>query len=233
MKSNSAIASGNYRYNLDGVEQPIEEPWQLIQTDSGLILQGRRIVNGIALLTVDARFKNGAWQQMSLHWAGNGAGDDPGQHYRLEYRLANNELAWAHAGKSEQRFALPDNTLLFPLLRAASGSLLSQLAAKPQTLVLPCLRDPQDQAAFLRPIMSQRRAEYVQQLDDDTTHFRYYGGEYGEAGSDYWLNRQGLLQRYVWQSPHGCWDVQLKDYQAPDTLPIFSAMGRSRPASAR
>jgi hypothetical protein len=73
-------------------------------------------------------------------------------------------------------------------------------------VVLPDIRNP-DGAWFLHPLRSPRHAVAG---DQGPRHYRYYGGEYGEAGADYWLDADGFVARYRWVAPDGAWEVELE-----------------------
>ena len=208
-----AVAQGTYRYWRDGALQAITEPWQLRRTPDGLVLKGQRLVDGKPALEIEAQYGGGLCSAMRLHWRGSD------QDSRVHYRRCGETLEWRFDDDAGfQVFVLPQGCLLFPLLRAAAGPLVRKLADSPRSLVLPALHNPADSERFLRPLLSARRAVL---LDGKAGHYRYYGGEYGEQGSDYWLDQQGLLLRYRWDSPQGVWEVRLEDHSASarDTVP--------------
>lgn len=198
--------AGCYRYWRDGVCQTIEEPWQWRPTPQGSQLSGQRIVDGRPVLDILAEYRNGRCSEMTLRWGGD---EETGLWH---YQQQDDQLVWARDGEPPRHLKLPPDCLLFPLLRAATGPLLPRLAAAPCDLVLPRLHDP-FAADFLQPVLSARHAVPSKNPD----HFRYFGGEYGAAGSDYWLNPSGLVSRYLWSSPQGKWDVRLESAQQPGT----------------
>jgi hypothetical protein len=199
------LARGRYRYERDGGPTGISEPWQLERLESGCRLRGQRLIDGQPLLEVEAHFQSGRCTEMRLQWQPSGEGVPR----VLRYRHRETVLEWCEEGGCMPQFLqLPADCLMFPLLRAAAGPLVEQLARASRWVVLPSLHDPQDTATFLRPLLSQRRAERVDSGPAALRHYRYFGGEYGEAGSDYWLDAHGILQRYRWLSPHGAWEVR-------------------------
>jgi len=210
----SALAQGSYRYWRDGALQDITEPWQLHRQGDGYVLRGQRCVAGRPLLDIEASYHGTACKRLRLHWQPRAA--DGGR--TLHYRHHEQALHWQQDGSAaEQTFPVPEGSLLFPLLRAAAGPLLRHLTKVPATVVLPCLHDPADGERFLKPLLSARRAVLLDTAADSGEHYRYYGGEYGERGSDYWVAADDRLLRYRWESPQGLWEVRLEDaVTAPD-----------------
>lgn len=196
----NTLAEGHYSYQLQGQRQPVHEPWRLLAgPDGGLSLLGRREVGKDALLEVEANYRRGGWLQARIHWR------DARVRRTVDYRLGDGQLLWRLDQGEERALALPEDALLFPLLRAATGALLWALRDAPRALVLPCLRDPSDSARFLHPLLSHRR---VRPLDGQRLLF--CGGEYGDTGAEYRLNDLGLVEGYRWNSPQGLWDVRLE-----------------------
>lgn len=198
----STVAAGSYGYRLDGEVQPVTEPWVLSRDGAGLRLRGERRRHGRPLLRVDARFERARCVQLSVDWLAEGP-------RRFEYALQAGFVDW-RSGDAAGAVAVPRGTLLFPLLRAATGPLLLVLARAPASVVVPSLHDPSS-AQFLRPEATPRRAE----LCGD--RYRYRGGEYGDDGCECALDERGFLTRYLWTSAQGTWDVRLEAFQAePD-----------------
>lgn len=199
----SAVASGTYRYWKDGAAQDVEEPWTLAREGGALCLAGERRVNGATVLAVDARYEGRLCTVMAVRWTG------ASPRYR-HFRLHDSRVQWRDDGSLAWRTTvLPPDTLLYPLLRAASGPILQALLGKPHTVVLPSLRDPAA-PGFLEPELSARYAQRFAESEHGV-HCRYFGGEYGEAGADYWLAADGLVTRYRWASAQGLWEVRLED----------------------
>ena len=205
----SELARGTYRYWRDGLLQAIVEPWTLRRSlDGGLLLRGRRQMEGAPLLDIEADYLGARCTGMRLRWHPLPPGESRTAHYRLDGAA----LYWRFSEDAEAQVqALPADTLMFPLLRAATGPLLGQFGEASRTLVLPSLRDPAGTPGFLRPLLSERRAEAGGVDAEGLRTLRYYGGEYGEAGSDCALGPEGLLRHYRWDSPQGLWEVRLED----------------------
>lgn len=190
---------GCYRYALDGKLQAIDEPFEIARDGDGFVLTGQRNVGGKVMLEVSARYDAGTCRELDIAW---NLETRRTAHYHHEGAV----LAWREDGATSGRKALPDGCLMFPLLRAATGFLFPLLLDKPRNVVVPNIRNP-NADDFLSPLLSQR---HVRQHDPgDATHYRYYGGEYGDAGADYWVGEDGLVTRYRWESPQGTWDVTL------------------------
>lgn len=194
------VARGVYRYWCDGALQTITEPWQLLRTAQGLLLRGQRLVDGRVVLDVEAQYDGALCNDLHLCW------HTPTSQHRAQYRYRGIKLEWSFDQQhGVQTLALPADSRLFPLLRAATGPLLKQLSAAPRTVVVPCIRDATADD-FLHPLLSSRHAKTT-----TAQHYRYYGGEYGDAGCECWLDTHCLLLRYQWQSPQGGWEVRLED----------------------
>jgi len=197
----SRLASGNYRYCKNGTAQNIDEPWSIESTQDGLLIQGERRISEVPVLRVGAHYVDGACSSCTVQWQPAAAIPGSPRHYRM----FGKDLHWSDDTQQDHRLSLPAKTLLFPLLRAAAGPLVLALRTQARPVVVPSLHDP-EQPTFLHPRISTR---HTRQLSEN--HYRYYGGEYGEHGSDYWLNPQGLLQAYRWESADGLWEVSLDE----------------------
>lgn len=194
----SVSRAGTYHYWLDGQQQTIIEPWEWVREGESASLKGQRIVDAHVLLNIRALYEKAQCTDLQLSWQGSGRI----QHWR--YRIQQEQLLWACQGGPDGTLELPGGCRLFPLLRAATGLLLPQLQVESASIVLPDIRQAPGQPGFLHPHISPRRAERINEQ-----HWRYYGGEYGEPGSDYWLDEDGLVRAYRWDSPQGRWDVTL------------------------
>lgn len=205
----SELARGTYRYWRDGALQPIVEPWTLRRgLDGSVLLRGRRQMEGAPLLDIEADYAGAHCTGMRLRWHPAPPDEPRTAHYRLDGAA----LHWRFADAARYPpQTLPANTLLFPLLRAATGPLLSQLDGAPRTVVLPSLRDPAGSDGFLRPLLSERRALENGVDAEGLRRIRFLGGEYGETGADCALGPEGLMRHYRWESPNGVWDVRLED----------------------
>ncbi len=215
----SLLAKGCYRYALGGESQPIREPWQLHASDTGLQLTGQRLIDEHAALDVQAEFSGQQCRSLHMRWQARAQ-----DHARfLSYRMrVDQQLNWQEDDQPTCTMALPPGTRLFALLRGATGVLLPQLTQTDSQVVLPNLRQPNDYDRFLTPLLSKRRAEPQGGPRLGLQHFRYFGGEYGNAGSDYWVDMHGLVQRYCWDTPQGEWTVELEDFQVESNFSWLS-----------
>lgn len=217
--SEALLARGRYRYRRDDQPQPVVEPWSLHRAGGALLLRGQRIVDDQPVLDVSARYRGRRCEQFRLHW--NGA-----LPRSAEYQLLQGELRWKPAQDAAWASA-PEahGCLLFPLLRAAAGPLLGLLAEQPAKVCVPDIRDPDQAEQFLHPLFSQRRAELREGADGAARHYRYYGGEYGDAGADYWVDSHELLTRYRWAAPNGRWEVVLEELDVAEGYTGFDSQG--------
>lgn len=205
------LARGEYSYWRDGERQDVREPWRLQATANGLHLWGERRVNGQTALEVDADYEGLHCRALRLSW------QDRDGARTAQYEHRGEVLHWQVEGEPPTPpLAVPSGCALFPLLRAAAGPLVRQLLASPRSVVVPNIRATAQRAERLQPLLSTRHAVLQAQDAQGGQHYRYYGGEYGDAGSDYWLDARGLLQRYSWDSAQGLWEARLEDLDTQD-----------------
>lgn len=214
------LARGSYRYWRDGAQQAITEPWRLLAAPGGLLLRGKRLVDGLPFLDVEADYVGARCTGLRLHWQPPAPAAPRG----VEYQLRDGGLLrWRFEHEVDFReLTLPADTLLFPLLRAGTGPLLGALTTGARDVLLPCIRDAADAASFLHPTHSSRHVSMLVQSGAASPTLRYHGGEYGAEGCDCWLDDQGLLQRYHWRSPQGVWDVRLEELHCAETFRGFA-----------
>lgn len=191
--------AGRYRYCLDGVLQGIDEPCAWTLTPDGARLHGRRELRGKTLFEVDATYVDGACRAFTVHW------HDSARVRAAHYRIDGHHLRW-QVDADAQALDLPDDCLMFPLLRAATGPLLRRLIDAPRPVLVPRLHDPQA-PDFLAPLLSTRSVQRHSAPGAVPQHLRYFGGEYGDAGCDCWIDAEDRLVRYVWDTAQGRWDV--------------------------
>ncbi|MGJ8669273.1 MAG: hypothetical protein ACSHXK_07290 [Oceanococcus sp.] len=209
LKGLPLLASGDYHYWYDGSIQAVQEPWQLHQSGTGFVLSGKRIVNARTCFEVVAEYSNKRrCTGLDLSWIdANGK-----QNWQYRQQTKPQQLAWRKEAQDWKLTEATPGARLFPLLRAAAGPLVRELSKQPHVVIVPTLHDPDDTDEFLKPSSSQRYCEQ----QSSANHYRYFGGEYGEMGSEYWLNTQGLMTSYEWKSAQGLWRVELQDaYYAP------------------
>lgn len=124
------LASGTYRYRLDGALQPIEEPWTFHRIDHRMRLHGQRVIDGNPLLEVDADYDGSICKAMHVRWQAA-----PPQEIR--YWHVGEHFEWQRKGEPGAQFIdVPPDSLMFPLLRAATGLLLPQLI-RPRAVIVP------------------------------------------------------------------------------------------------
>lgn len=205
------LASGEYGYWCDGVRQDVREPWRLQATAAGLHLWGQRWVNGQAALEVDADYEGLHCRALRLR-----AQDREGLR-SVQYQHRDDTLHWQLEGDlHSQKLIVPAGCALFPLLRVAAGPLQQLLLAAQRSVAVPNIRATAASTERLQALLSKRHAVLQAQDAQGEQHCRYYGGEYGEAGADYWLDARGLLQRYRWASAQGTWEARLEALELQD-----------------
>lgn len=198
------LASGDYSYWRDGERQAISEPWSLSVGDLGLHLHGQRLLDGKLVLEVAADYQGRHCLGMALTWFAASTTRS------VIYEMRGETLQWRLDDATDSRIQpLPQGCELFPLLRVAAGPLVQQLLELRRAVVVPNIRPNASEQELLSPLMSERHASLLGHNGEER-HCRYYGGEYGTAGSEYWLDARGLLQRYRWESDHGIWEARLE-----------------------
>lgn len=200
-------ARGSYHYSLDRKAQEVGEPWTLTQVEGGWRLEGQRLVKGKPALNIEADYAGSHCVALKLQWHGSNATQI------VHYKIADDTLEWRLGDGSPQEFMLPPGCLMFPLLRAGTGPLLRELVKGPRCVLMPDMRAPRS-PQFLKPLLSDRRAE--QPAGPGGSRYRYFGGEYGDAGSDWWLGQHGLVTQYTWETPQGTWDVRLDSFASSE-----------------
>ncbi len=203
------LASGLYSYQRDGQPQPIREPWQL-EEDGGLILAGQRDVENLGSLKVRARYAGPRCVAADIEWS------QADIRTSARYWLEGKTWHWSRAEQTPEAIAQSEGALLFPLLRAATGPLMSHLDTQPRRVLVPALHNPGDPDSAFKPVLSMRRIELL-----GPSYWRYLGGEYGETGCVCELTPEGLLKAYHWDSAHGSWDVMLERCDNASNWPGF------------
>ena len=193
----TTLCSGHYSYRLNGKPQAIAEPWQ-ITSDNGLFLSGQRSVDQLGSLLVRAHYAAARCIAAEFEWAQDGL------RKRARYWLDGKSWMWSRDNQPALSAGADDSALLFPLLRAATGPLLSQLDSQPRQVLVPSLHDPSDSNSAFTPVLSMRWLEPI-----GPSYWRYLGGEYGHTGCVCELNAEHLLKAYHWDSPNGSGDVIL------------------------
>lgn len=195
----NSAAQGTYHYWKNGARLPIEET----STWAGATISGARVVDGKTLLKVTAHYSQRRCTGFKVSWA---TANDTIQ---ARYRLQGEQLIWQRStDAAEQSLSVPRGTQLFPLIRAASGYLIRNLAHGHCPVMVPNIRPDADANEQFAPLISERSAT-LEADTADNSQWRYRGGEYGDAGCKAWLDAHDRMTRYVWDAPDGQWVVKL------------------------
>ncbi len=210
------LDSGVYEYQINGTLTDIREPWRRDRhPDKGVVTRARRHSeqHGFALEVAHWARPDGECTAQ-LSWR---AGEVLVQaDYRLGSELRVNRSV---DGQALEETRLPDDgALFFPLMRVFAGGLIAQLfGAGGGRVLVPAIDRPAEPDTLFVPQFSERRVELLEGQApeiDGCRCYRYSGGQYGEAGARYWLDKSGLMQHYRWQAiAEHEWRVSLEDYR--------------------
>jgi hypothetical protein len=212
--------AGEYRYLLNGGTTAITETWaRQIFPGGRQRITSRRNAPGVEI-TVDAIVDKGLVLSCLITWQSGDASIQADYAWResaLECRRTR------EGAPPEEQAIVCDQAgprLLFPLMRAFTGPLISRLLDNDGTgqVFVPDISRPGDPEMLLRPRVSQRHANILDvgaKLDIDGMAVpcrlcEYTGEQYG-AGSRFWLGEDETLLRYQWQQGSAQhWDVWLR-----------------------
>lgn len=121
----------------------------------------------------------------------------------------------------DEIFKLPAGCVIFPLMRVFQGGAILQVAenAKPTTVLVPSIENPNDAENLLKPTFDERRAEFIgresiafyqeNSIAVEADIYKYFTKHYDE-NSRFWINNDGLLIAYRFvQSSDKIWEVFL------------------------
>ncbi len=219
------LARGHYVYHLDGVLQPIEEPWQIWTRAGGkLLLAGERRVQGCAVLRVVARYQGVTCQSLRLRWQSH-----PHQAPRY-WHYHRDDSGLQARGPQGIRTAIETATKfdLFPLLRAATGALLQRLHTETTHIVTPDIGCPATHPGFLHPTLSARSARRLEGTDEDPARWIFQGGPYGTRGAEFTLHRCGIPNRYSWHDGDQHWGCTADAFWCAEDFRHWQPAARSR-----
>lgn len=217
------MASGCYRYILNGHPTEVAESWSLEgELATQCQISSRRSAPGVEI-EVTAAVSSGTLQHFTTLWRSGSAGT-----ISAEYLLQRDRVlvTWRAAGRGNEEVielfhdTVSSQPLLFPLMRIFTGPLIARLLqlGGEGKVILPDINDPEDEEHLLRPLTTQRRARVIEKealllcngVELRCRRCEYTGDQY-RAGSQFWLGEDDLLLRYQWQqSADQHWDVLLQ-----------------------
>lgn len=232
--SSNLLAQGAYVYYCDGQKMRIKEGWFIHRSESGLWIHSQRVVTEADLciqvcaqLSTDSSeincLKGNELQSYDIRWIDTGE-----QPFTIESEYTSS-LCYVTVNSGGHDITIHDlgeSDIIFPLLRIFTGGLFLQLlqAGGKARAMVPWIKDPAKRGELLKPCFSERKLEPVDlnvefkpdDISDDLYSYRCFGGEY-QQGASFWLNRYGLLVRYLWQEDDGRqWDVRLENFSGDD-----------------
>lgn len=208
------VDAGNYQYRANGELTSIGEPWCRHQHRVyGVVTRALR-TDGVHFLLAVKQYRDGEANVVQLLWQTLG---EQAVTVVTEYRVIDGELRWRRDRGEWQQQGLAEGVLFFPLIRVFTGEIINGLLERGGrgSVLVPSIVNPADTASLFEPLLSERFAEPAIDAEvlADCSSFRYGGAQYGD-GALFWLDGDGLLQRYEWQqSEDSRWQVTLADHQ--------------------
>ena len=144
---------------------------------------------------------------------------------RAVYEFADQKVFVARQINGENSFdeeiTLPENCIIFPLMRVFQGAVISKVAESNQAVpvLIPAIENPADTTNLLRPTFDLRRAEQIGEesitfyqphsVTINTRIYSYTGKHYDEK-SRFWIDENGLLVSYIFhQAEDKIWEMIL------------------------
>jgi hypothetical protein len=146
---------------------------------------------------------------------------------RAIYEFSNDKLNFTrfvnNQKTDDELIQLPENCLIFPLMRVFQGQTILNVAKNPETsiVLIPSIEKPNDTRNLLCPTFDERRAKNIggetitryqeHSVTVETNVYKYFTKHYDE-NSRFWINNDGLLVAYRFaQSPDKIWEVFLTE----------------------
>ena len=227
------LASGVYVYFLNDQPTGVTEPWNIHHQPDGLyctrVERNARTAFGTTILVEafsQTPLATDGLQRFTVEQynANHAATSD----VRAEYLFANQFVTVARSVNGQamatEEIALPENTVVSPLMRVFLGPVIRQVLARgngqPVPVLVPSLEQMLDPATLLRPLFDYRQAALLGNEDIEvdarllpTQRFQYLSNHY-DAQSQFWLDETNMLLRYRFhQSPEQIWDTRLTAYR--------------------
>lgn len=222
----------NYKYFLNNQPTGISEKFGVRNLPGGLtqtICERNTSIHG-TMIYADAKRRGELFEKFEIRIT-NEKNPETAD-VRAVYRFSGNNLHFTRERNDEtvddEIIALPENCLVFPLMRCFQGRTILQVAEKRTavSVLVPDIQNPNDAGNLLRPIFDMRSAEFLgrEQIgfwkkdsgDEDTivareaNLYRYISKHYDD-NSRFWINDEGLLIAYRFQpAKEQIWDVYLE-----------------------
>jgi hypothetical protein len=222
------IASGVYQYMKDAQPAGVLEHWSIHQLpDASQIIRvdrdGRQSAFRISLLSETLRAADGHIERSDIRLYYPAA--EVMQEARATYNFTAAQVEIGRMPNAGERFdevmALPPNTVIYPLGRIFTGSVIKQLVAQHDgkaMVFVPNITDLRSER-LLVGIVEERSARL---LGDETIEFnnktvatkryQFIGGSYTQDAM-FWVDEQDTLIRYRYPAPDDhTWTVILTQY---------------------
>jgi hypothetical protein len=161
------MASGSYRYLLNGQSTEVAESWDIEgELAAECQISSLRVAPGVEI-EVTAGLSNGKVQHFTSVWR-SGSGETISAQYLLQAERVL--VTWRAADSTTEEVievfhaGAISRPLLFPLMRIFSGPLIAQILrlGGEGNVILPDINDPGDGGRLLRPLSTQRRARVIE-----------------------------------------------------------------------
>jgi hypothetical protein len=227
------VASGNYAYFLNDQPTGVTEPWCIHHLSDGSyctrVERDARAAFGTTIL-VEAHsqtpFASDSLQRFVVQQYNerNAATADVRAEYIFNSQAVTVTRTINGHAVADETIALPDNTVVSPLMRVFLGPVILQVwqrgGGQPVPVLVPSLEQILNPAMLLRPLFDARQAALLGTEEIELAgqsivarRFQYLSNHY-DTDSQFWLDEHGVLLRYFFpQSPTQSWDTRLVNYQ--------------------
>ena len=197
--------SGTYEYRVDGAV-PVTEDWKFTQGKDG--------VKRVFAVRRSSPF------DIQIELTGTVGADFQCYEFNFQkpssgellscgcYKITEDFISFRKACDDDWSEEPLGDRLFFPIMRVFTGDLLNKILARggEADVIVPFIANPDQVDRLFIPTTSRRKAWL---LDAEEGHYRYLGGHY-QSPVDVWLNRSGIMKRYIWQPETGpSWDCRM------------------------
>jgi hypothetical protein len=191
---------GSYRYWRNGETVPLHESFVV----DGTSVRGVRVQPGGAHMEVEATLDDdGLVESFSLVWRHEGEG-----------HVLSRTVSYARRGSvidvmvdgEPATLDVPDDALLFPLLRVFQGPLIVAIALAGtvgRSVVIPDLHALTDPARLLRPTVEVRTARRLAEPVHGEDALYTYEGRVYDAEARFWIDATNALTSYRFPQAEG------------------------------
>lgn len=224
------LSSGCYRYYQNDQLLSISEPWARYTNDQGLIItRVERVAPEYGMkMAVQSLECEGLIKKFQVQYETQSSHQS--SVILADYDIAEGVYSASRSvnGLASQHYRqqLEEAFFASPLMRVYVGPTLKWIESQGGSalVLMPWIHDPGNEQRMLEPRLGERRVQLTEKaelvemkgLRQHCDCYEYTGDQY-QAGSRFWIDDQGLLQRYCWQQNDGShWDVQLDALELTD-----------------